>query len=357
MKKKLLLYIITALFVCVAIYGYSILNETGFFRTIENQFDGEILAKIDLAGAEDMTVSSDGEFLIISADDRAYTRDSSKEKSGIYWMNLKNKDFKIEPLFNKNHPKMAAHGIDLWQIDSSHYRLFVVNHHLKKNTIEVFDLYHQKNRDSLHLVHDTTYNDLSMLSPNDIVATGANEFYFTNDKSYIRKLDEFREKYLGKKACSVIYFDGKNYRQVAEGFAYANGIKYDFERKLMFVAASRGFLINVFKRENNGDLTLIEKIPTGTGVDNIEFDENGHLWVGCHPNLLTYSSYSDGKKPFSPSEIIKIAYNGKGDYTQKTVFLDDGKLVSGTSAAPVFKDLVFTGNVMDDHFLVLKLDN
>jgi arylesterase/paraoxonase len=354
MKKKFLLYSIAALLLCIGIYAYSILNETGFFRTIENQLDGEVVATIDLAGAEDMTVSLDGEFLIISSDDRAYTRDSSKEKGGIYWMNLKDETFKLEALSNETHPKMAPHGIDLWQIDSSHYRLFVINHHLKKHTIEVFDLYHNHN-DSLNLVHDTTYNDVSIFSPNDIVAMSADAFYFTNDKSYSGKWGKFQAEYLGKKGCSVIYFDGKKFRQVAENFAYANGIRYDFDRELLFVAEARGFLINVFKRESNGDLTLIEKIPTGTGVDNIEFDTNGHLWIGCHPSLLAYSAFSDGKKPFAPSEIIKIAYNGKGDYTQETIFLDDGQLVSGMSAAPVFKNFVFTGNVMDDHVLVLKL--
>ncbi len=354
MKKKLFLFFTVILLLAISFYGYSILKETGFFRTIENQLNGEVVASVDLAGAEDMTVSYTGEFLIISSDDRAYTRDSSKERGGIYWMNLKNEDFKVELLSGKDSPKLAPHGIDLFQIDSSHYRLFVVNHHLKKHTIEVFDLYHES--DSLRLVHDITYEDVSIFSPNDIVAITANSFYFTNDKSHSSKLGKFQAEYLGKKGCSVIYFDGQKFRQVAEGFAYANGIRYDFDRELMFVAEARGFLVNVFRKEKNGDITLIEKIPTGTGVDNIEFDIDGNLWIGCHPNLLAFSAYSDGKKPFAPYETIKIEYKGKGDYNQEAIFLDDGQLISGGSSSPIFKNFVFTGNVMDDHFLVLKLN-
>ena len=51
------------------------------------------------------------------------------------------------------------------------------------------------------------------------------------------------------------------------------------------------------------------------GVDNIEIDADGILWVGGHPNLLRFKAYAQGKKETAPSEIIKIDYKGKGDFT------------------------------------------
>jgi hypothetical protein len=44
----------------------------------------------------------------------------------------------------------------------------------------------------------------------------------------------------------------------------------------------------------------------------------------------------------------------KGGNNLETVFLDDGEQTSTATVATVYKDFVFMGNVMDDHFLVLK---
>jgi arylesterase/paraoxonase len=49
-----------------------------------------------------------------------------------------------------------------------------------------------------------------------------------------------------------------------------------------------------------------EDINCNTGVDNIEFDLEGNLWVGAHPNLLHFASYAKGDKKIASLEIIKI---------------------------------------------------
>ena len=152
----------------------------------------------------------------------------------------------------------------------------------------------------------------------------------------------------------MIYFDGESYREVADGIAYANGINLDSKRNLLFVASPRSFLVNVYQRKENGEVDFIEAIDCGTGVDNIEFTPDGKIWIGCHPSLLTFTAYAKGKKPIAPSEIITIDYRGKGDYNKEVVFLDDGQNMSASTVAVVYQDYIFTGNVMDDHFLLLK---
>lgn len=347
MKKKLA--IVGFILLLFVVYVAKTLHETGFFRTIEQNQPDKIIANIPLVGAEDITASLDGEFLIISSFDRAKNRTEVVERGDIYFVDLKTEGFKPKLISGNFKKTLRPHGISLIRLDSNLHRLFVINHVDDVNSIEVFNLY---NRDSL--VHEKTLIDEAMFSPNDILAVGANEFYFTNDKGYSTKWGKIRENYLGKKGGSVMYFDGTTYRKVAKGFAYANGINYDSTRNLVYVAATRDFLIKVFQKENNGNLTYIESIPCGTGVDNIELDENADLWIGCHPSLLAYQSYSQGKKDKAPSEILKINYKNKGDYTINSVFVDDGTNISGMATASVFKHFIFTGNVMDDHFLVLK---
>lgn len=347
--KKLLKGFLGILLVLLLFVLY-VFYTTGFFRTVENEFSGQILKKIAIPGVEDMQISQEDHFMIFCSDDRAGRRDGKPQQGGLYYLDV------TEPLaaprqlitpsvFSKT---FYPHGISMIKIDSSKYKIYVINHVDGKHSLEVFHLV----GDSLS--YQTTLTDNSMVSPNDIVALDENRFYFSNDHKYTSGFGMFAEDYLGWSVSNVIYFDGENYREVAEGIAYANGINKDPVRELLYVASPRGFLVKVYQIENNGDLTFVEDIDCDTGVDNIEFDKDGKLWIGCHPNLLRFAAYAEGKEETAPSEIITIDYRGKGDYTKEIVFLDDGKNMSASTVAPTYGDLIFVGNVMDGHFLILK---
>jgi arylesterase/paraoxonase len=196
-----------------------------------------------------------------------------------------------------------------------------------------------------------------MIKPNDLVMTDDDRFYFTNDHGYTKGLGMLLEDYAGLPFSNVIYFDGENYREVASNISYANGINYDAKRNLLFVASPRKFLVKVYKTNSDGSLEFIENIDCKTGVDNIEFDDQGILWVGAHPNLLKFASYAKGKEKYSPSEIIKIDYRGTNNYSVESIYLEDGKTMSASTVAAPFGDLLLTGNVMDDSFLILNYKN
>ena len=191
------------------------------------------------------------------------------------------------------------------------------------------------------------------MSPNDLVAIDEHSFYFTNDKRYTKGLGFIAENYLAWKATNVIYYDGSTYSEVADGIAYANGINFDPARKLLFVASPRTFLVKVYDQQADGQLNFIEDIDCNSGVDNIEFDPEGNIWIGSHPNLTAFVTYATGKAPIAPSELIKISYRGKNDYTVESVFTDTGEQISASTVAAIYKDKIYVGNVMDDHVLVL----
>lgn len=347
--KKIIIGICSVLVIAITAFAYHILNTTGFFRKIENQLTGEVVKQIPIAGVEDLTIDEEGDFAIFISYNRAAERDEKPHQNGIYFLDLKTDTFEIKDLTPAFKSPIQPHGISLIRLDSNHHKLFVINH-FEGESIEIFDLY---NRDSL--VYEKTLEDDLIYAANDIVAISETQFYFTNDHYYQSKLGLLFENYSGIAKCETVYFDGKNYRIVNNNMAYANGINYDKKRNLMFIASPRGFLINVFEKAENGDLNFIESIDCGTGVDNIEFDKEGNIWVGCHPNLLAFKSYSKGKKPKVPSEIIKIEYRKKGDYEIEKIFIDDGTIISASTVAGIYKDLIFIGNVMDNHFTVLKM--
>ena len=329
-------------------YVFYIFYSTGYFRSVDNAYAGTIAQKVKLPGVEDMQIAYADGFILLSSDDRASRRDGTPNQGHLYYMDLTKPSFEPIQLTTELKIPFFPHGISMVRTAEHAYRVFVVNHVAGEHSIEVFDLHNER------LTHIHTLKDASMISPNDIVALDGERFYFTNDHGYTKGLGKLGEEYLGWAVSNVVYHDGQGYREVADGIAYANGINLDRERGLLFVASPRHFLIKVFEVAASGTLEFIEDVDCGTGVDNIEFAPDGKLWIGCHPSLLAFSAYAKGNAPIAPSEIITVDYMSKGDYSIESVFLDDGNHMSAATVATVYNDLIFVGNVMDDHFLILK---
>ena len=341
---------IAILFLALLCYVFHIFYSTGYFRKVENSFAGTIEKKVELPGVEDMQISYEDDFILFSSDDRASRRDGKTRQGHLYYMDLTNTKFEPIQLTTDLKIPFFPHGISMARTAEHVYRVYAINHVDNEHSLEVFDLHNDS------LTHIRTLKDASMISPNDIVALDKERFYFTNDHGFTEGLAKSGEEYLGWAASNVVYFDGIVYREVAGAIAYANGINLDPNRSLLFVASPRDFLVKVFHIKESGDLDFIEDVDCGTGVDNIEFTPEGKLWIGCHPSLLAFTAYAKGRKPISPSEIITIDYRKKGDYSKEIVFMDDGRNMSASTVASVYKDFIFVGNVMDDHFLILKKD-
>ncbi|MDH7444818.1 strictosidine synthase family protein [Aquimarina sp. 2201CG14-23] len=345
--KRIVKRIMLLLIIVIIGFVAHTLISTGFFRTVENKFEGSVVKKIPIPGAEDIMSSATDGFALISATDRQIYPPVKEEEGALYFMDLNDTDFNVSNLTTSFTKSFAPHGISMIKKDSS-YTVMAINHTPEGHSIEVFNLNDQT------LIHQKTLTHASLISPNDLVLLDENRFYVTNDHGYTKGIGKVLEEYLGLSVSNVLYYDGQNYKEVANGIAYANGINYDASRNLIYIASPRGFLVKVYSRNEDGSLEFIEDIPCGTGVDNIDIDKEGNLWIGAHPNLLRFAAYAKGKEDTSPSEILKITYRGKNDYSVEKVFTDDGSTMSGSTVAVPFDDFILTGNVMDDNFLILK---
>ncbi|WP_187176597.1 SMP-30/gluconolactonase/LRE family protein [Algoriphagus sp. AK58] len=322
--------------------------STGFFRKIETYHEfGGIEQTIGLPGVEDMAISRTDSFMILSVDDRAKRRSGEKGLHGLYWMDLKDAPFTAHPIPLPSELVLYPHGISLIETGPKQYRLAVINHVEGKHSIEVFTI----DQDTVRYSH--SLRDPKLISPNDLVWVDADRFYYSNDHGSTSDLGIFAENYLGVAKANVGYYDGESFRIVAENMAYPNGLVLDQSGKNLLVASSRHFLIRVFEIQENGDLTFLEDIPTATGVDNLERDEEGGIWSGAHPDLMTFSAYAAGKKTTAPSEILKIHFSDQ-QLKQTTVWLDKGETMSASSVAIPFGEYLFLGNVMDSKMIVLR---
>ena len=87
---------IKLLLLLLILFVANIFISTGYFRTIENQFDGDIVKRVKLPGAEDITVSLTDSFALISATKRKEYPPKEEEEGDLYYMDLKNNTF--EPI-------------------------------------------------------------------------------------------------------------------------------------------------------------------------------------------------------------------------------------------------------------------
>jgi arylesterase / paraoxonase len=340
MKKASIIFL--GIVIVFAVLVANILITTGYFREINNSVGYEVIAEIPMKGAEDFTIDYDAGFMIISQDDRAARITGGGRSGNLYYLDLNSGTFEPIDLTPKLTIPFFPHGLSLLKLDSAHYQVLVVNH-AKKHTIEKFELFGDS------LVHIQTLEDEAMISPNDVVAIDENSFYFTNDHGYTSKWGVFFENYLGLRVSNVILYDGA-YKKVADGIAYANGVNISPDGKQLLLASPRDFKLNYYDIGTDYTLTLNRSLDVGTGVDNIEFDPQRNIWIGCHPDLMAFASYARGGAEIAPSEIIKISPTDE----ITSVYLNDGSVVSASTVAAPYKDLLFIGTVMDDNLVVLK---
>jgi len=350
--KRFLRYLLLFLSLIILFFVYTFYS-TGFFREV-TPFQGQAHQSFSILGTEDLTIAPNGQFAIISSfGSRGLGGD---EPGGLYYYDLQSENARPQ-LLNHNKPgEFYPHGISLYQLDSNRYHLLVINHveeeiNGEKERVHSIEVFHLK---SDTLLYQRTIKDKALISPNDIVAIDENRYCFTNDHGTNSKLGRFTEDYLGFAKANAVFFNGTTFQVVAEGLSYANGINYDAKRQLLYIANTRGFDVDVYSFDGLSTIDFIQSIDCGTGVDNIELDADGKLWIGCHPSLMHFAQYASGSKEKSPSEIITIDYQDKDTYTVESIFVDDGSLVSGTSVASPFQDKILVGNVMDDQLIILN---
>ena len=345
--------IITVILLALIIGGLiaKTLFDAGEFKKINPDFSGECKSITGVLSSEDITINpKTGMAFISSADRRArWSSINHVQKGAIYGFDLKARDPELVNLTADFSKEFNPHGIGLW-IGENEKSLFVVNHRRDGHFVEIFDF--KNNR----LIHRESIEGALMHSPNDVIPVGPRAFYVTNDHGNTSKLGRLLEEYLQLARSLVLYYDGNDFRIVAEGLAYSNGINLSPDGKTVYVAATVGQEICVYDRDKGtGDLALRHTIELGTGPDNIEVDESGNLWIGCHPKLLTFVKYSKDSQELSPSQVLKITVQKPGSYAIDEIYLNNGKPLSGSSVAAVYKDTLLIGSVFDTRFLLCKL--
>lgn len=337
----------------------------GEFTPLTPHFSGECRQVSGVFSSEDITIDPASGLAFISSDDRRpLFRGQIGRQGAVVGYSLTSE--RPEPLILTTdfHEPFHPHGLGLWTAPDGGLSLFVVNHRPDGHFVEIFDFNGRK------LVHRRSVRGPLMHSPNDVIPVGPNEFYVTNDHGSTSGLGRVMEDYLQLARSNVLYFDGNSFREAAGGLKYANGVNISPDGSTVYVAETLGRRIRVYDRDRaGGGLTLSRTVDLDTGVDNIEVDPSGALWIGAHPKLLTFVRYSKlpplphaedylakpaDPREWSPSQVLRVELGADGRSVVDEVYLGDGAALSGSSVGAVFGRKLLIGSVFDPRFLVCE---
>jgi arylesterase/paraoxonase len=344
-KRSLYLLTTTSLLTISVLF---VLTNAGVFKTIEPLNIDMCTTVKGVVGAEDISFipsskTNQSLAFVSSYDRRIEVADPTQKIPGaIYLYDLDTKLFtKVSPDIDDFKP----HGISIYQGTKGEIKLFVVDHAYQQQQIQIFSYINNK------LVLERTVASDLIISPNDLVAVGPEQFYVSNDHGFTTGIMRFLEDYLMLPFSNIVYFDGENTKQVDSWITYANGININKAGDQLYVASVSGLTLYVYDRDlESNELHLTHKIDTGTGIDNIELDENGDLWIGAHPQLLKFVSHAKNIDKHSPSEIIKINV-ADGSFDQEIIYRNSGVPLSGSSVAAVKGNRMLVGSVFDSAIL------
>ncbi len=349
LKKKrtkiLLVVLILSLF-----HAGRIAKDAGVFRSVENNQGYGICQKLEgPVGAEDITIDHARKLAYIAADDRreAFLNRGleSYKNGGIWTLDLTDPKAEAQPLTIKMKGAFHPHGIALRQgPDGKALELYVVNHlDMQTHEIDVFTIL--PNGD-LKLRRRIPFPEL--ISPNDIVVTGKDRFFVSNDHGNPRHtVMEVVEDYTGLALSSVVYFDGEQGHFVIEGLRYTNGLALSKDGNSMFVAETTANQVSRYMK--GADLRtwhLIDTLYIPMAVDNLEWLDDQHLLTAGHPKVFEFTAHMHDGNHSSPSQAFKI--NVATDKMEaESIFYDNGELISGTSVAAIFENQLLLGSVFE----------
>lgn len=345
--KRFLLGSLLGLFVLIAVLTLRTLIAAGTFKKLEAHCDYQVSQIGGMPGAEDIVIDRRRQLAFISSCDRRAAQKGQKHVGTIFLLNLTAPHLRPHDLTaGWNQPDFRPHGISMFfdPIDSSTW-IQVINHGDRGHSVEVFRF------TGAELEHFRTITGDFLKSPNDLAATGREQFYFTNDHGASGSVSQWKD-FLLIGTGEVGYFDGKNAHLLVSGLRYANGIAIGPDAKTLFVACTTDRTIGVYQIQ---PWQFRYSIPVGTGVDNLDFDENHDLWTAAHPKMLAFLRHAKDPANRSPSQVLKISADEQGRYTLlDEKCLDDGTSLSGSSVAASFQGMVYLGSVFDDGILVLR---
>lgn len=333
-----------------ALFVLDTVVDGGAFKTIEPHFAGSCTAVHGVVGAEDITIDQASGFAYISSHDRREWMRTGVSEGGIYRYRPGSMAAPLVMSHDMTAP-FHPHGLSLWKNPTGgRDRLFVVNHPNKRegevtmdnalSQVEIFEILD----DSLHHIRSVKPSD--GLSLNDVAADGPNSFYATIDKGSETSLGKVIETFGRLPRGGIARGNEFTITRMIGGLVYPNGIQVSDDGSMVLVAETTGRRVLAYDRAEDGALSLRAEFDTGTTLDNIEWGEDGSIWIGAHAVALKFPRHAKDGANRSPSQVLRLEFDGTS-FAMEEIYLNDGEPLSGSSVAAPAGNRFLIGGVFD----------
>ena len=250
--------------------------------------------------------------------------------------------------------EFQPHGISLWIGPDGSETLFIINHPdpasgWPAHVVEIADLREGR------LQHRATLTDPHLVMPNDLVAVDVDRFYLTNTHSNEPGFLQTLETYLQLRGAQILSYGPGGFRVALDNMVFPNGINASPDRRTVYIAAMTPQRVLVYDRDPSTDaLTLRNEIPTGSGVDNIEVDPEGNLWIGSHPRLLRVPKHAADPSVLAPAQVLRIPAGGGA---VEEIYLSEGDPLSAASVGARYGNRLLIGQIFGRGFLDCEMSD
>jgi arylesterase/paraoxonase len=322
----------------------------GYFRKVESRFEGECKLVRGPVGPEDIAIDRAAGVAYISGYDRRSAMSGRPQPGAIHMYDLNAENIAPINITPEADTSFQPHGISLWTDAEQNRVLYVINHPAPgtrpySHSVEVFDVL------AGALRHRTTITDARLVMPNDIVAVGESRFYLTNTHRNPPGGMQTIETYLRLRGANVLYFGAHGFEVAADDLVLPNGINVSHDGETVYVASTTMQEVQLYDRDpRSGALELRGGVYIGSGLDNLDVDADGNLWIGAHPNLLALTAATEDPNVLSPSQALRVSFTG-GEVKVEEIFVDRGELISGASVAARYGNRLLLGQIFGNGIL------
>jgi arylesterase/paraoxonase len=333
----------------LAILVFEFLRHLGQFRQIAPHFAGTCKAVPLDGSAEDIQIDRDSAIAYLSVLDRRAVQEGKDVTGTINKVDLKSPRMTRSPAVAGAPDGFRPHGLSLYTDGDGVQRLYVINHPAgKPHTVEVFE----RGRDGT-FQHSETITNPWLLDPNAIVAVGRRQFYVVNrfgSPPGVRRVIEFAFR---RASASIVYYDGKVMREVAEPVALGTGIAASADGGRVYLSEANAHRLRVYSRNSaSGDLELFQNVNIFSAGDNLSIAEDGAIWVAAHPRPIQLIRNLHDPKELSPTQVLRVAADPQTENRISEIYMNDGAEISAGSVAAIFDQRLLIGSLTEHKMLV-----
>jgi len=355
---KKILKIIGWIILLILLFSLWMLQRMDTFKTITNNTP-EVCESFEMAGsAEDIEIDYARGIAYLSIQDREALIKGENAQGFIGKIDLNQKPYELLSALTEQPDHLRPHGLSLY-IDKTGKRHMAVINHPKNRGIEpeVIDLYTESSGGLFDFVRSVS--DPLFQSPNDVLLVESEKFYVGNDKGGISTVDKIQEQ-MGRPMSTVVFYDGESASIAVKNLSSVSGINLSLDQQTVYASETNAKRMAILKRNlADGSLKKIKTVKLTGSPDNINVSEDGSLVVANIPKVWALIQHfialqNNEYKP-SPSQVVRIDFDNKGDPLSEELFMSDGYDISTTSVGVIWANKLFMGSIDDKQMHVCEL--